>query len=142
MPIYEYFCERCEGVFDAIRPMAQAAQPQPCPQCEGESPRVMSQFSAFILRDGYPRSIPDNGTYWHLGKQVKRLANSMKHNQHPELVKPKAPVKPVKGETTEKSEREAKKKSEIGYKSKWGTDDRGYALPKTIKKEKPKKTLA
>ena len=24
------------------------------------------------MREGYPRAIPDRGTYWHLGKEVKR----------------------------------------------------------------------
>jgi len=38
----------------------------------------MSSFMAFTYRDGYPRRIPDKGTYWHLGKEVKTLPKRMR----------------------------------------------------------------
>jgi hypothetical protein len=44
----------------------------------------MSSFRAFTYRDGYPRRIPDKGTYWHLGKEVKTLPKRMQQHQHPE----------------------------------------------------------
>jgi putative FmdB family regulatory protein len=40
MPLYEYLCEDC-GPFTAIRPMAEYADPQPCPGCDAQAPRVL-----------------------------------------------------------------------------------------------------
>lgn len=40
MPVYEYACEEC-GPFAALRPMAEYADPQACPDCGSSSPRVM-----------------------------------------------------------------------------------------------------
>ena len=40
MPVYEYLCDDC-GPFTDMRPMAECDAPQDCPQCEGESPRVI-----------------------------------------------------------------------------------------------------
>lgn len=39
MPTYDYGCARC-GPFSASRPMAQFADPQPCPECGDPAPRV------------------------------------------------------------------------------------------------------
>ena len=71
MPLYEYYCEPCNGIFEAIRQMRDAVAPVPCPDCDRDAPRIMSAFNAFTFRDGYPRRIPDKGTYWHMGKEVK-----------------------------------------------------------------------
>jgi putative FmdB family regulatory protein len=40
MPVYEYLCNDC-GPFTAIRPMAEHADPQPCPDCHTPAPRVL-----------------------------------------------------------------------------------------------------
>ena len=40
MPVYEYLCNDC-GPFTDMRPMAECDEPQDCPQCESESPRVI-----------------------------------------------------------------------------------------------------
>jgi len=57
----------------------------------------MSSFMAFTYRDGYPRRIPDKGTYWHLGKEVKTLPKRMRLHQHPELAEPKAVKRSSRG---------------------------------------------
>lgn len=41
MPNYEYECESC-GPFVENRPMAEFDQPQPCPDCEEMSPRLLT----------------------------------------------------------------------------------------------------
>jgi hypothetical protein len=51
---------------------------------------------ALTYRDGYPRRIPDKGTYWHLGKEVKALPKRMQHQQHPELAEPKSAKRPTR----------------------------------------------
>ena len=40
MPVYEYACAT-HGAFDALRPMAEFAQPCPCPTCGVASARVL-----------------------------------------------------------------------------------------------------
>ena len=87
MPIYEYYCEHCDGIFEALRPMREASDPVPCPLCSRDGQRVMpTSFSAFTYRDGYPRAIPDRNTYYHLGTEVKRpISGPVRPNEHPDL---------------------------------------------------------
>lgn len=67
MPLYEYYCEQCNGVFELIRPVRDAARPQPCPECDDDAKRILSkEWAAFIYRDGMPRRLPDRGKYWHV----------------------------------------------------------------------------
>jgi putative FmdB family regulatory protein len=40
MPVYEYLCDR-HGPFTTIRSMSEYLDPQPCPDCERSSSRVM-----------------------------------------------------------------------------------------------------
>ncbi len=42
MPVYTYRCDECSDVFERIRPMSQASEPQPCPNCDAKSERVVS----------------------------------------------------------------------------------------------------
>ena len=92
MPLCEYYCEDCHGVFELLRPMREASDPQPCPECDADGQRVVSNFRAFTFRDGYPRKLPDDGTYWHLGEKVsKPISEAVRANEHPELQKKKRP---------------------------------------------------
>ena len=100
MPVYEYYCKGCDGIFESIRTMAQASTPAPCPVCAKKASRIPpTSFAAFTMREGYPRAIPDRGTYWHLGKEVKRpVTGPTRMNEHPEINKPRPKPKPSKGE--------------------------------------------
>jgi putative FmdB family regulatory protein len=119
MPLYEYYCQHCDGVFEALRPIGEAALPVPCPACQREGQRVMSSFTAFTYRDGYPRRIPDKGTYWHLGKEVKTLPKRMRHHQHPELAEPKPVKRPSKGERAEREGRMVEEGKDKKYRKGW-----------------------
>ena len=58
-----------------------------------------TSFSAFTMREGYPRAIPDRGTYYHLGKEVKSpVTGGVRMNEHPEIDKPKPKRRKSKGE--------------------------------------------
>ena len=127
MPLYEYYCQHCDGVFEALRPMGEAGLPVPCPACQRNGQRIMSSFMAFTYRDGYPRRIPDKGTYWHLGKEVKTLPKRMRHHQHPELAEPKPVRQPTKGERAEQKERAVKEGKEKRYRSKWAASKHSYS---------------
>lgn len=114
MPVYEYYCKHCDGIFETIRPMRSASEPAPCVVCGRKAQRVPpTSFSAFTMREGYPRAIPDRGTYWHLGKEVKRpITGPTKMNEHPEINKPKPPPTKSKGEIEIEREKAQAKKAE------------------------------
>ena len=100
MPLYEYYCNHCDGVFEQLRSMREASEDYPCPVCDRDSRRIMpTSFSAFTFRDGYPRRIPDRGTYWHFDKEVKTMnTGGVPANEHPELYKPEPRRMPSRGE--------------------------------------------
>lgn len=102
MPLYEYFCQACNGIFEELRPIREAREPVPCPECYKDAPRIMpTSFAAFTFRDGYPRRIPDDGKFYHLEQKVSRLVNSGRPNEHPEVNKPEPKKKRTKGEVEE-----------------------------------------
>jgi putative FmdB family regulatory protein len=99
MPVYEYYCEPCNGVFEELRPMREAGEVVPCPQCYKDAMRIMpTSFSAFTFRDGYPRRIPDDGTFYHLGKKVQSRITRGRPNEHPEINKPRPKPRKTRGE--------------------------------------------
>lgn len=100
MPLYEYFCESCDGVFESLKAMREASEPAPCPLCDRDGQRVMpSSFAAFTFRDGMARRIPDRGTYWHLDKEVKTMnTGGVPATEHPELYRPEPAPSMSKGE--------------------------------------------
>ncbi len=120
MPIYEYYCEPCNGVYEVLRPIREASDPVPCPECYRDGQRMMpTTFSAFTLRDGYPRRIPDQGTYWHLGQKVSQLSQGGVHaNEHPEINKPEPKPKLTKGERSERKERRRAEQKEDSLRAK------------------------
>ena len=40
MPLYEYYCEGCDDVFEALRPLREAALSVPCPECNRDGQRT------------------------------------------------------------------------------------------------------
>lgn len=107
MPVYEYYCEPCNGIFEVLRSMREASYPQPCPLCDRDGQRIMpTSFMAFTFRDGYPRRIPDRGTYWHLGQEVSAPARgAVRPNEHPEINKRRPPPKKTKAQLEDAKER-------------------------------------
>lgn len=89
MPLYEYRCDECTSVFELLRPKTQAQRPQPCPQCDADSSRILSRdFAAFTFRAGAARRLPDDGSHWHLGQRVsKPVDTATPPNTHPELIR-------------------------------------------------------
>ena len=89
MPLYEYYCEDCDGVFELIRPVRESSDPQPCPVCDGDGVRLMpTQTHAFTMRGGLPRRIPDQGLFWTTkGQSTKPMQSSDMKQIEPFLVK-------------------------------------------------------
>jgi len=107
MPLYEYYCEHCDGVFEELRSMRESSEPAPCPLCDRDSRRIMpTSFSAFTFRDGLPRRIPDDFKYWHHdGRKVKTMnTGGVPMNEHPELYRPEPKPKPTRGELEDQRE--------------------------------------
>lgn len=104
MPIYEYFCEPCQGIFELLRPVREAGAPQPCPQCDADARRIMStEFQAFTLRKGLYRRLPDRGTHWHYRQEVSGpITGAAPAGEHPELRRRK--LGPDRIPTTEERE--------------------------------------
>lgn len=115
MPLYEYYCKSCHGIFEELRPMREATEPVPCPECYKDAPRIMpTSFAAFTFRDGYPRRIPDDGKFYHLGHKVSKPVSSGRPNEHPEVNKPEPKRRKLKGELQElRDMRDAARKGEL-----------------------------
>ena len=90
MPLYEYYCNHCDGVFELLRSMREAAEPGSCPLCDSDSQRIMpTSFSAFTFRDGMARRIPDDFKYWHGQQKVKTMnTGGVPIGEHPETYVP------------------------------------------------------
>jgi len=48
MPIYQYYCEKCESEFEIKRLMAEIDKPAPCPKCKREGTRLVTAFSSMV----------------------------------------------------------------------------------------------
>lgn len=47
MPLYEYYCQDCQGTFETLRPMSQADAAIACADCGGEhTARALSLIAA------------------------------------------------------------------------------------------------
>lgn len=138
MPVYEYYCEQCNGIFEQLRPIREASEPYPCPDCNREGTRVMpTSFAAFTYREGYPRRIPDKGTYWHFGQEVsKPVSGPVRPNEHPEInTREPEPLK-LKGELVDEAERKRIEREHKVMEEK----ERQAAIEVYEKKERAKET--
>ncbi len=135
MPLYEYLCNHCEGIFEALRPMREASDPVPCPVCDRDGERIMpTTFAAFTFREGYPRRLPDKGTYWHLGKEVKtRIRGPSRPFDHPEITKPKPPPRISKGDREIQREKRQLQAKEFQRMQRSGVRPDQRRLPRSLR---------
>jgi putative FmdB family regulatory protein len=84
MPLYEYYCENCNEVFEALRSVSASEQPALCPKCGREAGRIMpTTFASMSRRDGYAQRVP----YFHHPVRADAQAKTIAP------VKPKASAK-------------------------------------------------
>jgi putative FmdB family regulatory protein len=58
MPLYEYFCPSCQGVFETLRPAKEADAPVACPSCQhASSQRILSLFADSVKTNGDPMPV-------------------------------------------------------------------------------------
>ncbi|MFA5374434.1 MAG: zinc ribbon domain-containing protein [Dehalococcoidia bacterium] len=48
MPIYQYYCEKCEKEFELKRLMADIDKPALCPKCKKQGTRLVTAFSSMV----------------------------------------------------------------------------------------------
>ena len=45
MPLYAFACPTCGERFDALKPLRERKEPEPCPKCGATAERAMSGYS-------------------------------------------------------------------------------------------------
>ncbi|MCH7484226.1 MAG: zinc ribbon domain-containing protein [Chloroflexi bacterium] len=59
MPVYEYYCEKCDKVFDSLQAISRSDQPVDCPKCDRSSDRIMpTTFATMSRRKGLRERVP------------------------------------------------------------------------------------
>jgi putative FmdB family regulatory protein len=59
MPLYEYYCDTCDKVFEALRPVSASTEPAKCPGCGAGAGRIMpTQFASMSRRQGVKERVP------------------------------------------------------------------------------------
>ena len=62
MPLYEYYCDNCEKVFDSLQSISRSDQPAACPKCGRDADRIMpTTFATMSRRKGLRERVP----YYH-----------------------------------------------------------------------------
>ena len=59
MPLYEYYCEKCDKVFEALRPLRESDRTTACPKCGADADRIMpTSFAPMSFKQGYSQRVP------------------------------------------------------------------------------------
>jgi len=59
MPLYEYYCDHCDKVFDALRSVQASDQPAKCPTCGADADRIMpTSFASMARTQGWKQRVP------------------------------------------------------------------------------------
>jgi putative FmdB family regulatory protein len=75
MPLYEYYCENCGEVFEALRSVRSSEEPAPCPKCGTDAERIMpTTFASMSRRDGYAQRVPYHHRPVRAGAPAKTIA--------------------------------------------------------------------
>ena len=61
MPLYEYYCRRCEQRFELLRPVTRMDDPAPCPKGHDGGERMLSTFAAFSQGSGGGEALGGGG---------------------------------------------------------------------------------
>ncbi len=48
MPVYEYYCPKCEAVFELRRSISEMNNPAPCPKCGTQGKKLVSEFGSKV----------------------------------------------------------------------------------------------
>lgn len=100
MPLYEYFCEKCDKVFEALGSMRHSEDPTSCPKCGANADRIMpTTFASMAHKGGWARRVPF-------------------HHHRVRGDQPKTAIAKVKGLTDSNPKPSAKRKQKSGGRKK------------------------
>jgi putative FmdB family regulatory protein len=75
MPLYEYYCETCDKVFEALRSVRQSEEPAPCPSCGVDADRIMpTTFASMSRKEGWRQRVPFHHKPVRAGSPAKTIA--------------------------------------------------------------------
>ena len=75
MPLYEYYCEACDRVFEALRSVHQSEEPAPCPNCGADADRIMpTTFASMSRKEGWRQRVPYHHKPVRAGAPAKTIA--------------------------------------------------------------------
>lgn len=95
MPLYEYYCEKCDRVIESLRQIKDADQPVACDNCGQMADRILpTTFASRAFRGGWSRRVPFHHHPVRTDVKNKTIAR----------VKPKEPAKPAAKATRKKKE--------------------------------------
>lgn len=89
MPLYEYYCDKCDNVFEALGSLSESDKPKGCASCGRQADRIMpTTFASMSKRRGLKERVP----YHHHDVREEQPKKAVAR------VKPKAPAKgPITG---------------------------------------------
>lgn len=59
MPLYEYYCDKDDKVFEALKSISTSAAPAKCPECGGNADRIMpTTFQSMARHKGLRERVP------------------------------------------------------------------------------------
>ncbi len=94
MPLYEYYCEACERVFETLRAVSHSEEPAPCPTCGGDADRIMpTTFASMSRKEGWTQRVP----FHHKPVRTGPLAKTIARVKPKDNAKRKAKAEGAKG---------------------------------------------
>jgi putative FmdB family regulatory protein len=85
MPLYEYYCDKCDRVFEALGSISASDRPAKCPKCGSASDRIMPTTVATMShKQGWAQRVPFHHKQVRDEQATRTIAR----------VRPKAPAKP------------------------------------------------
>lgn len=82
MPVYEYACADCGQRTERLLPYARAAEPGPCPRCDGSLRRRFSRVAVrlnawgFSKTDGFVPDRPGRGSFRDVQQRAERISEA------------------------------------------------------------------
>lgn len=59
MPLYEYYCDKCDSVFEALKSISASDAPAKCPKCRRAADRIMpTTFASMMRNKGLRERVP------------------------------------------------------------------------------------
>ena len=90
MPLYEYYCDKCESVFEALKSVSASDQPAKCPSCGRDADRIMpTSFASMARTQGWKQRVP----FHHHAVRGEQPAKTIARVKPKDGAKPPAPGK-------------------------------------------------